>query len=73
MVSGKCELDIDLSNYSSFQSVVSGKYKPDIDLSNYNGLQLVISRKCELDTDTIITKVCSQWYLGNVNQTRSVQ
>ena len=69
MVSGKCELDIDLSDYNSFQSVVSGKYEPDMDLSNYNGLQLVIPRKCELDIDTQITMVCSQWYLGNVNQT----
>ena len=67
MVSGKCELDIDLSDYNSFQSVVSGKYEPDMDLSNYNGLQLVISRKCELDIDTQITIVCSQWYLGRVN------
>ena len=51
VVSGKCEPDIDLSNYDGFQSVVSGKCEPDIDLSDYDGLQSVVSGKCEPDID----------------------
>ena len=38
MVSGKSELDRDLSNYDGLQSVVSGKSELDRDLSNYDGL-----------------------------------
>ena len=67
MVSGKCEPDIDLSNFNDLQLLISGKCELDRDLSNYDGLQSVVWGECEPDMAVSVTMVCSQWYLGSVN------